>query len=80
MSFWARRLCGILLVVLVLGVSGCAGSAFSGSSGSEGEEGDTIEVGILHSLSGTMSISEISLRDAELQAYRGDQRGRGCSG
>ena len=30
--------------------------------------GDTIKVGILHSLSGTMSISEVSVRDAELLA------------
>lgn len=31
-------------------------------------EGDTVQVGILHSLSGTMAISEVSLRDAELMA------------
>ncbi|MBM7604549.1 urea transport system substrate-binding protein [Metabacillus crassostreae] len=31
-------------------------------------DGDTVEVGILHSLSGTMAISEVSLRDAELMA------------
>lgn len=31
-------------------------------------EGDTIKVGILHSLSGTMAISETSLRDAEIMA------------
>ncbi|WP_413789589.1 urea ABC transporter substrate-binding protein [Metabacillus rhizosphaerae] len=31
-------------------------------------EGDTVSVGILHSLSGTMAISEVSLRDAELMA------------
>jgi urea transport system substrate-binding protein len=29
---------------------------------------DTIKVGILHSLSGTMSISEVSVKDAELMA------------
>jgi len=29
---------------------------------------DTIKVGILHSLSGTMAISEVSLKDAELMA------------
>lgn len=32
------------------------------------EESDTIKVGILHSLSGTMSISEVSVRDATLLA------------
>jgi urea transport system substrate-binding protein len=31
-------------------------------------EGDSVKVGILHSLSGTMAISEVSLRDAELMA------------
>ena len=31
-------------------------------------EGDTVKVGILHSLSGTMSISEVAVRDAELLA------------
>ncbi|CAN7304431.1 urea ABC transporter substrate-binding protein [Paenibacillus sp. LjRoot153] len=30
--------------------------------------GDTVPVGILHSLTGTMSISEVSVRDAELMA------------
>ncbi|MEX1018370.1 MAG: urea ABC transporter substrate-binding protein [Litorilinea sp.] len=33
-----------------------------------GEESDTIKVGILHSLSGTMSISEVSVKDATLLA------------
>jgi urea transport system substrate-binding protein len=31
-------------------------------------EGDTVKVGVLHSLSGTMAISEVSLRDVELMA------------
>lgn len=34
----------------------------------EAEESDTIKVGVLHSLSGTMSISEVSVRDATLLA------------
>jgi urea transport system substrate-binding protein len=33
-----------------------------------GTSGDTIKVGVLHSLSGTMSISEVSVRDATLLA------------
>lgn len=33
-----------------------------------GASGDTIKVGILHSLSGTMAISEVSVKDAELLA------------
>ncbi|WP_110926598.1 urea ABC transporter substrate-binding protein [Bacillus massiliglaciei] len=37
-------------------------------SSKEKADGDTVQVGILHSLSGTMAISEVSLRDAELMA------------
>jgi urea transport system substrate-binding protein len=33
-------------------------------------EGDTVKVGVLHSLSGTMSISEVAVRDAELLAIK----------
>ncbi len=63
-------------------MAGCSGSAVaqvaSGGSGTDtasstadgqdGVFGDTIKVGILHSLSGTMSISETSVRDAEMLA------------
>ncbi|WP_043097211.1 urea ABC transporter substrate-binding protein [Kallotenue papyrolyticum] len=35
-----------------------------------GESGDTIKVGILHSLSGTMAISEVSVKDATLLAIQ----------
>ncbi|GIW13166.1 MAG: urea ABC transporter substrate-binding protein [Tepidiforma sp.] len=41
-------------------------SATPGSSGSS--SGDTIKVGILHSLSGTMAVSEVAVRDADLMA------------
>jgi len=37
-------------------------------SASPAASGDVIKVGILHSLSGTMAISEVSVRDAELMA------------
>src|SRR5215204_6072780 len=47
----------------------CGGSD-GGSSGSKssGDCGGGIKVGVLHSLSGTMSISEVSVRDASLLA------------
>src|SRR6476660_4037572 len=50
-----------------------AGSALapfvvSGCSGKQDKGGNTIDVGILHSLTGTMAISETSLRDVELMA------------
>ncbi|MDQ2732457.1 MAG: urea ABC transporter substrate-binding protein [Armatimonadota bacterium] len=41
-------------------------SASSGGANTAG--GSTIKVGVLHSLSGTMSISEVSVKDAELMA------------
>ncbi|MBD2848307.1 urea ABC transporter substrate-binding protein [Paenibacillus sp. IB182496] len=34
----------------------------------EADSGDTIKVGVLHSLSGTMAISEVSVQEAELMA------------
>ena len=40
----------------------------SDSTGGSGASSETIKVGILHSLSGTMSISETAVRDAELLA------------
>ena len=58
-------------------LAGCSGSAVAtvaaGAQGAEpvsadGVFGDTIKVGILHSLSGTMAISETSVRDAEVLA------------
>lgn len=50
----------VFVLVLVFLVTGCNGGGK--------EEENVIKVGILHSLSGTMSISETSLRDAELMA------------
>jgi urea transport system substrate-binding protein len=49
---------------------GCGSSSSdkASSAGASGSSGSTIPVGILHSLSGTMAISEVSVRDAELLA------------
>jgi urea transport system substrate-binding protein len=61
-------------IVMLLGVlaAACGDSAKDTSSGGQTggtvASGDTIKVGILHSLSGTMAISEVSVRDAELLA------------
>jgi urea transport system substrate-binding protein len=65
----------VLTVVLGLVVAGC-GSGDSSSTNSPGADtsaepgvkGNTIKVGILHSLSGTMAISEVSVKDAEMLA------------
>ncbi|PZT55421.1 urea ABC transporter substrate-binding protein [Paenibacillus silvae] len=67
------RLWSILLGVILM-VTGCVeGSAPPEASGSEGAgnaagTSNTIKVGILHSLSGTMAISEVSVKDAEMLA------------
>ncbi|WP_231037739.1 urea ABC transporter substrate-binding protein [Pectinatus frisingensis] len=49
-------------------LSGCGNSQTSQSSGSSTDSKGTIKVGILHSLSGTMAISEVSVKDAEMMA------------
>ena len=53
-----------------------AASAAAETSSAATTSGDTIKLGILHSLSGTMSISEVSVRDADAAGDRGDQRRR----
>ncbi|MFT9076879.1 MAG: urea ABC transporter substrate-binding protein [Ethanoligenens sp.] len=63
----------VMAGVLVMSLGGCSGSALGGGSSSASsaastQSGNTIKVGILHSLSGTMAISEVSVRDAELMA------------
>lgn len=76
---WSSVLMLVLAFSLVL--AGCGNGGNSGNSsptpttssgGSTPEtpaaEEDTIKVGILHSLSGTMAISEVSVKDAEMMA------------
>ncbi len=48
--------------------SSAAVSSEAAASSTETASGDTIKVGILHSLSGTMAISEVSVKDAEMMA------------
>src|SRR5438034_1950365 len=60
----ARRVSARLVGVLALGTLALASAGVASGAKSAG----TIKVGILHSLSGTMSISEVSVRDAELLA------------
>lgn len=68
---------GILLVCAVM-LSGCvsekepnqatSNSGSNTSTTANSSSNETIKVGILHSLSGTMAISEVSVKDAELLA------------
>src|SRR5689334_9764447 len=55
------KLASLLLVMGML-LSACGGSATTAPAS------NTIKVGVLHSLSGTMSISEVSVKDATLMA------------
>jgi urea transport system substrate-binding protein len=68
----SRGLVGAAVALaLVAGACGSkTNSTTSGSGAAAGstDSGSTIKVGVLHSLSGTMAISEVSVRDAELMA------------
>ncbi|MEM7029870.1 MAG: urea ABC transporter substrate-binding protein [Chloroflexota bacterium] len=63
-----------LLAILVFALSACDSATSTAPAETESEamaeevESDTIKVGILHSLSGTMAISEVSVKDATLLA------------
>lgn len=59
-----RRL-GLLLAVPLLLASA---TACVGESATTAADSDTVKVGVLHSLSGTMAISEVTVKDAELLA------------
>src|SRR4051794_31024938 len=67
----ARTALAIATAVLAAVAVGCGSDDTSSSSGGgTSASGDTIPVGILHSLSGTMAISEVSVRDSELLAIQ----------
>lgn len=69
--FWLLAI--LVLCLSAFGAVGCGSddeSSDSGSATSSTESGDTIKVGILHSLSGTMAISEKSVVDAEQLAIK----------
>jgi urea transport system substrate-binding protein len=63
---------GLVTVVLSLLLAACGNNEEPASTTTEGGSGaatgETIKVGVLHSLSGTMAISEVSVRDAEIMA------------
>lgn len=59
----------VLILLIAVGLlSGCGGTEENEESSQTESSGDTIKVGVLHSLSGTMAISEVSVRDATLMA------------
>ncbi|TWH45032.1 urea ABC transporter substrate-binding protein [Sporomusa sp. KB1] len=68
MQKFKKRLAAAMAVTLVASVmlTGCSSNQPAKQAASTAS--DTIKVGILHSLSGTMAISEVSVKDAELMA------------
>jgi urea transport system substrate-binding protein len=64
-SSW--RIGAAFAALVALTACGAQSSNTSGGGGG-GATGDTIKVGVLHSLSGTMSISEVTVKNAELLA------------
>jgi urea transport system substrate-binding protein len=63
---WLSTLTVLMLLGAACGQKTDGGSTSGGSTSTD--DGDTIKVGLLHSLSGTMAISEVTVRDAELLA------------
>ncbi|MUT67707.1 urea ABC transporter substrate-binding protein [Paenibacillus sp. NEAU-GSW1] len=64
---------GLVTVMLSMLLAACGNneepvSTTSETGGTEAAAEDVIKVGVLHSLSGTMAISEVSVRDAEIMA------------
>ncbi|MFN7174003.1 MAG: urea ABC transporter substrate-binding protein [Thermaurantiacus tibetensis] len=64
-----RRLAAGLAALAALALAGCGERTAKDAAGATGpDDGATVAVGVLHSLSGTMAISEIAVRDATLLA------------
>ena len=64
---WVTAAVGLALLAAGCG-SKTSDKTTGGPAAAPTESGSTIKVGVLHSLSGTMAISEVSVRDAELMA------------
>jgi urea transport system substrate-binding protein len=68
---WSKKTVVAAATAATFALSGCAAStAVDQEEKKETSTGDTVKVGVLHSLSGTMALSEVSLRDAELMAIK----------
>lgn len=65
----------ILALSMILSLAAC-----NNPSGSGSEQGDKVKVGLLHSLTGSMAISEKSVRDAEVLAIEEINKAGGVLG
>lgn len=59
---------GAVVAALAAALAACGGQSSSNGTSASGGDANTIKVGVLHSLSGTMAISEVTVKDAELLA------------
>jgi urea transport system substrate-binding protein len=59
---------GALIAVFMTALTACGGESSTTSKQVAAGAGDTIKVGLLHSLSGTMAISEVTVKNAEMLA------------
>ena len=60
------RYATLVIGIGIAALAGCGGSGGDAAAADPGPEGDPIKVGVLHSLSGTMAISETTLKDTVL--------------
>lgn len=72
---WFKGFALALAATLVLAACGnnnenAGSSSAAPASSSAAASGDTVKVGILHSLSGTMAISEVTVKNSELMAIK----------
>src|ERR1700741_2425704 len=65
--FWYIRTLAVFVIAFAV-LAACTNTAGPEKAGDQVKSGDTVKIGILHSLSGTMAISETSLRDGVLMA------------
>ena len=68
-SLSKRLIAGLAASALGISVTACGGGSGGGSDSAGNFDGD-IKVGILHSLSGTMAISETTLKETEEMAIK----------
>ena len=75
-----RRCLAAIGVALTVAVAGCGDEESTPNASTSGSSGNTIPVGVLHSLSGSMAISEVSVKDAELLAIEEINKAGGVLG
>ena len=81
-SLLRRLSAGAVCAALLATMTACGGgsSAPAADSADSSADGGTVKVGLLHSLTGSMAISEMSVRDAEVLAIDEINKAGGING